>query len=132
MSVSKLNEYIRRFEDVIQSSPIIRVYEIHIDRKTEDIVYINGRIDFEDGSTLDFKEFIAAVGIDIEKYKYAYNYRKQDSLIFRYDNALDPRARKLSSFPHHLHLPPNSIAESLPKNIKDILNDIEDRMIEMR
>lgn len=130
--MSKLNEYIRRFEDVIQSSPIIRVYEIHIDRKTEDIVYINGRIDFEDGSTLDFKEFIAAVGIDIEKYKYAYNYRKQDSLIFRYDNALDPRARKLSSFPHHLHLPPNSIAESLPKNIKDILNDIEDRMIEMR
>ncbi len=127
--MSKLNEYIRRFEDAIQSSPIIRAYEIHIDRKTEDIVYINGKIDFEDGSTLDFKEFVASAGTDIEKYKYAYNYRKQDSLVFRYDNALDPRARKLPSFPHHLHLPPDMISESLPININEILNNIEDRMI---
>ncbi len=127
--MSKLNEYIRHFENTIQSSPLIGTYELHIDRKTEDIVYINGKIGFSDGSTLDFKEFVTAVGNEIDKYKYAYNYRKHDNLIFRYDNAPDPRARNLPSFPHHVHLPPDSIAESLSKNINDILNDIEDRMI---
>jgi len=43
--VLKLNEYIRRFEDAIQTSPIVRSYEIHVDRKTDDIAFINGMAD---------------------------------------------------------------------------------------
>ena len=128
--MSKLNEYVRSLEEAIQPSPVIRTYEIHIDRKTEDLVYINVKIDFEDGSILDFKEFIAATRGGIEKYKYAYNYRKHGTLMFRYDNASDPRARKLLSFPHHVHLPSNEIAESLPMDTHQILALIEDIMIE--
>jgi hypothetical protein len=130
--MSKLNEYIRCLEDSIQSSPLIGTYEIHIVHKTDDIGYIYGRIDFADGSMLDFKEFVAAIGgNDIEKYKYAYNYRNQTNLIFRYDNAADPRARRLTSFPHHVHLSSENIAESSPKNIDDILDEIEERIIKM-
>ncbi|HQG66880.1 MAG TPA: DUF6516 family protein [Smithella sp.] len=127
--MSKLNEYIRQIEDSIQSSPLIRAYDLHIDRKTEDIAYIYGRIEFLDSSLLDFKEFVAEVGDSIEKYKYAYNYRNQTSLVFRHDNASDPRARKLSTFPHHVHLPSDAIAESSSLNINDILSEIEEIIV---
>jgi len=37
--------------------------------------------------------------------KYAYNYlTRENTLIFRYDNALDPKARKLSTYPEHKHI----------------------------
>ena len=127
--MSKLNEYIRQIEDSIQSSPLIRAYDLHIDRKTEDIAYIYGRIEFLDSSLLDFKEFVAEVGDSIEKYKYAYNYRNQTSLVFRHDNASDPRARKLSTFPHHVHLPSDAIAEPSSLNINDILSEIEEIIV---
>ena len=127
--MSKLNKYIRHIEDSIQSSPLVRAYDIHIDRKTDDIAYIYGKIEFIDSSMLDFKEFVAEVGDSIEKYKYAYNYRNQANLIFRHDNASDPRARKLSSFPHHVHLPSDTIAESLSRNINDILSKIEEIIV---
>jgi hypothetical protein len=128
--VLKLNEYIRRFEDAIQTSPIVRSYEIHVDRKTDDIAYLSGMAEFSDGSMLDFKEFVAAARERIEKYKYAYNYRRQDQFVFRYDNAPDPRARNLPSFPHHVHLSSGKIARSLPKDICGILDCIENSMIE--
>jgi hypothetical protein len=83
-----------------------------------------------DGSMLDFKEFVAAARERIEKYKYAYNYRRQDQFVFRYDNAPDPRARNLPSFPHHVHLSSGKIARSLPKDICGILDCIENSMIE--
>ena len=36
--------------------------------------------------------------------KYGYNYQdKDESIIFRYDNALDPKARELSTYPDHKH-----------------------------
>jgi len=126
----KLNEYIRRFEEAIQTSPIVRSYALHVDRKTDDIAYLSGTAEFSDGSLLDFKEFVAATGEGIEKYKYGYNYRRQDQFVFRYDNAPDPRARKLPSFPHHVHFPSGEISESLPIDICRILGCIEDVLIE--
>jgi hypothetical protein len=36
--------------------------------------------------------------------KYGYNYFDKDgNLIFRYDNALDPKARELHTYPEHRH-----------------------------
>lgn len=36
--------------------------------------------------------------------KYGYNYLDKDgNLLFRYDNALDPMARELNTYPEHRH-----------------------------
>lgn len=123
--MSKLNEHIRDIEEAIQTSPLVRSYRIQIDQKTEHLALIKGEAHFSDGSVLDFTEFVAADRFNVEKYKYAYNYRSHEGLIFRYDNASDPRAKKLPSFPHHVHLSSGEIAKSSPKTIDEILDLIE-------
>jgi len=99
------------------------------DRKADDLVFISGNLDFKDGSRLDFKEFIEAASKRLIKLKYGYNYRKGSKLIFRYDNAPDPRARKLKFYPHHKHLEKGEIAESAEVNFQTVLEEIEDHII---
>lgn len=98
-----INEYLARTETLISLSPLVASYTLTIDRKTAEIAFLSGNIELRDGSTLDFKEFIEQIDESIEKYKYGYNYRREETVIFRYDNALDPRARDLASYPHHKH-----------------------------
>jgi hypothetical protein len=95
-----------------------------IDRKTEDIAFISGSIEFRDGSVLDFKEFCENTEHGIEKYKYAYNYRLHSDIIFRYDNAPDPNAKGLKTFPNHKHLK-DKIIESKQVDLKDVVEEIE-------
>jgi hypothetical protein len=99
-------------------------YQLNIDRKTQDLAFITGQIDFIDGSTLDFKEFVEKGDSGIEKYKYGYNYRKNFGLLFRYDNAPDPGARHLESFPHHKHTADGRIIESHEIVFEEVLKDI--------
>ena len=59
---------------------------------------------FADGSVLHFKEFLQ-LSPTVTRLKYAYQYvTASGSLIFRYDNARDPAARRLPSYPHHKHM----------------------------
>lgn len=125
-----INDYISKIKAVIHSFAIISSYNLNIDRKTEDIAFISGKIDFTDGSAVDFKEFIEKSDAGIEKYKYGYNYRKGDEVLFRYDNAHDPGAKKLASFPHHKHLGNGMIVESKPVNFWDVLEEIEKIILE--
>lgn len=120
-----INDYIACLEAIINSSPIVSSYNLHIDRKTSDIAFISGTIDFRDSSTLDFKEFVESAGDAIEKYKYAYNYRKGENNVFRYDNAPDPRAKGLKSFPHHKHIEDRRIVETEAIELLDALHEIE-------
>jgi ADP-dependent phosphofructokinase/glucokinase len=64
-----ISDYTAELESVINSSTIASSYNLNIDRKTTDIVFISGRIDFRDGTTLDFKEFIEGSEDTIDKYK---------------------------------------------------------------
>jgi hypothetical protein len=96
-------KYLLELETVINSFPFIAAYNLNIDRKTDDIAFISGRIEFKNGSILDFKKFIESINDKIEKYKYAYNFRTSSYHIFRHDNALDPGAKNLKTFPHHKH-----------------------------
>lgn len=114
-----------QLESVINSSPLVSSYNVTIDRKTNDIAYVSGTIELRDGTTLDFKEFIENRESGIEKYMYAYNYRSHSTVIFRYDNSPDPRAKKLETFPNHKHLRNDEIIESHETNISDILKEIE-------
>jgi len=123
-----INDYIFSIESIVYSISIATNYHFHIDRKTEDIAFISGRIDFKDGSMLEFKEFIEKTDSHIEKYKYGYNYRMNTDILFRYDNAPDPRAKKLTSFPHHKHLRNGNIIASKPVEFIDIIREIEEIM----
>ncbi|MDP3297152.1 MAG: DUF6516 family protein [Thermodesulfovibrionia bacterium] len=120
-----INDYIVQIESLINSFPIVSSYNLTIDRKTDDIVFISGNIEFRDGSILDFKEFLENTEQGIEKYKYGYNYRISSNILFRYDNAPDPRAKELKSFPYHKHLNNNEITESKQVDLKNVLEEIE-------
>jgi len=120
-----IDNYVVQLESAIASFPVVSSYNIAIDRKTNDIAFVSGTIEFRDGTTLDFKEFIESKESDIEKYKYAYNYRTHSSVIFRYDNSPDPRAKELETFPYHKHLKNDEIVKSQEINLLDVLKEIE-------
>ncbi len=121
-----INEYMSRLEELINSTSFIARYNLNIDRKSTDIAFISGRIDFRNGTILDFKEFIESTEKRVEKYKYAYHYRKGSNNIFRFDNAPDPRAKKTKTFPHHKHLHDENIVESKLIELSDVLSEIEE------
>ena len=120
-----INNYVVQLESVINSSPFVSSYNVTIDRKTNDIAFVSGTVEFRDGTTLDFKEFIENKESGIEKYMYAYNYRSHSTVIFRYDNSPDPRANKLETFPRHKHLKNDEIVGSQEINLVDVLKEIE-------
>jgi hypothetical protein len=120
-----IDKYILELELLISSFSIVSAYNLNIDRKTEDVAFISGIIEFRDGTTLDFKEFIDSTRFGIEKYKYAYNYRMSTDIIFRYDNAPDPRAKKTDTFPHHKHIKSGEIIDSKQMDLKKVLEEIE-------
>jgi len=121
-----INNYLARLEQLIVSFPLVSAYNITIDRKTEEIAFISGTIEFRDGTALDFKEFLESKEGGVEKYKYAYNFRTHSEVLFRYDNSPDPRARGLKTFPYHKHLKGGKIIEFRQIGLKDVLAEIEE------
>lgn len=119
-----MNEYLAKIEETVRFCFLVAAYQLNIDRKTQDMAFISGQIDFVDSSTLDFKEFVEKTDEEIEKYKYGYNYRKDSSVLFRYDNALDPGARCLNSFPHHKHLSDSKMVDSHAVSLEEVLAEI--------
>ena len=125
-----INEYLAHLENFIHASPIVSSYTLTIDRKTNDIVFLSGNVEFIDGSALDMKEFIESEENDREKYKYGYNYRKGAECIFRYDNAPDPKARKLSTFPHHKHTATGGLLPASSPSLEEIFEEITDHILD--
>ena len=120
-----IDSYILNLEFAINSFSLVASYNLNIDRKSEDIAFLSGRINFRDNSILYFKEFIESAGGQVKKFKYSYNYRQRDKDIFRYDNAPDPRARDLKTFPNHKHLDSGEIVESKKVDLPNVLGEIE-------
>ncbi|MFP4031805.1 MAG: DUF6516 family protein [Desulfococcaceae bacterium] len=67
-----------------------------------------------------------------EKYKYAYHFRKEDQLVFRYDNAPDPRAKPFDGFPHHRHTESGEIIPSSGMDFPEILDRVQDWILSGR
>jgi len=124
-----MNDYISKIDNLIKSCFVITAYQLHTDRKSEDMAFISGRIDFIEGSSLDFKEFVEKTFQGVEKYKYGYNYRKNSKIIFRCDNAPDPRAKHLNSFPHHRHTEEGNLVESHVVTLFEVLEQIQQRIL---
>lgn len=124
-----LNDYLEEIESLIRTSVIVVSYSLNIDRKTEEIVFVSGRLDFLNGSVLDIKEFVEETNHGIMKLKYGYNYRIASKVLFRYDNASDPRAKSLASYPHHKHLENGEIVQSREMSLSEVFTEIENMII---
>lgn len=120
-----MDAYLSSIEHLIRSCFVITGYRLNIERRTRDIAFIHGQIDFIDTSSLDFKEFVEKTESGIEKYKYGYNYRRGAVVSFRYDNAPDPGARHLNSFPHHKHMQDGAIEESRSVTLSEVIDEIQ-------
>lgn len=113
--------YFRQIEGIISNFPAITSREISFEKRTHRIGLIKGILTFHDNSQLHFKEFVD-VGNEIIKYKYAYHYQKNNTLIFRYDNHTYP----LKNIPqHHKHyLKEENIIKSSIPDLNTVLKEI--------
>lgn len=118
----RLRAYLLQIEKEIRQARFLSSYNLFIDETPPNLGFVKGVMYFIDGSELHFKEFIDAE-IEIEKIKYSYHYIQGNRLIFRYDNASDPKARELETYPHHKHTP-NKLLPSKQPQFKDVLEEI--------
>lgn len=100
----QIKDYLDEILNRISENPFILSQSLSFEERPPDSAFISGLITFTDGSKLHFKEFVVFKTYDFKVLKYGYNYLdKNEALIFRYDNALDPQAKKLSTYPEHKH-----------------------------
>ena len=120
-----INNYLAGLEKLITTHPLVSSYTLTVDRKTQDIAYIFGRIEFRGGSVLDIKEYVESKNTGVEKFMYGYNYRIESDVLFRYDNSPDPHAKGLNTFPHHKHQKNGKLMEGRQIDLVDVLREIE-------
>jgi len=108
-----LRDYVANLQALIAATPFVTATSFSYEERPPSAGLIKGNILFVDNSQLDFKEFLIFQPT-VQVIKYAYNYRKGDHPIFRYDNANDPAARNLSSFPVHKHVGSDILATKKP------------------
>jgi len=100
----QIKDYLDEILNLIAENPFILSQSLSFEERPPDSAFISGLITFTNGSKLHFKEFVVFKPYDFKALKYGYNYLdKNEALIFRYDNALDPQAKKLSTYPEHKH-----------------------------
>jgi hypothetical protein len=85
-----IDAYFSHVEDVISHAPKLLTTELVKDKRSPYIGFLEGRLHFQDGSLLQFVEFVN-VKTAVERYKYAYHYQDEAGrLVFRYDMAPAP------------------------------------------
>ncbi len=101
-------------------------HEIVYEERYSDILYISGFVTFIDISRLDLKEYIIFRLADPNYVKYAYNYMDSENrLVFRYDNAMDPKGRDLPAYPEHKHTLLDGITATPRPSFLDVLDEIK-------
>jgi hypothetical protein len=108
-----LREYASTLQDLIAATPFVTSTSFSYEERPPSAGVIKGSILFADNSQLDFREYLIFQPT-AQVVKYAYHYRKGVHLIFRYDNANDPVAKNLSTFPAHKHVGSDILAIEKP------------------
>ncbi len=83
---------------------------------------IDGTLYFADGSRLEFSERVAIVGARPVRRDYRYQYVRDHTPVFRYDNA--PHHPQLPGFPHHKHVGRKTIAATEPF-LQEVIQEAE-------
>jgi hypothetical protein len=127
----QIKDYLNEILDVLSANPFIESQNLAFEERSPNAAFITGTIVFTNSAKLHFKEFVVFKPEGANIVKYGYNYSSKDEdLIFRYDNALDPQAKKLSTYPEHRHTPEKLLPAKSPA-LKEILREISD-MIEKK
>ncbi|MEW6543203.1 MAG: DUF6516 family protein [Nitrospirota bacterium] len=110
----QLTEYAERVRAQILQIPSVLFHSLAYEDRPPTAGLVKGSVTFSDGSRLHFREFLR-LGEPIIRMKYAYHYvSASGGLLFRYDNALDPAAKHLASYPDHKHLPHSIVPSESP------------------
>ena len=96
-------DYASRIRSDILETPHVVSHSLGYEDRPPVAGIVKGSATFSDGAALHFKEYLQ-LNPNIIRLKYAYHYVSANgNLIFRYDNARDPAARDLPTYPHHKH-----------------------------
>ena len=117
-----LKDYLAALQALIATAPFVTATSFSYEERPPSAGLIKGNILFADGSQLDVKEFLITQPA-LRVIKYGYHYRMGTQLIFRYDNANDPAARNLPTFPSHKHIPAGILAAEKP-SLEQVLQEI--------
>ena len=122
----RIDEYFRTVQNVIASSPLIRLSNVTYEQRGTSEGFIRGELTFVDGSTLHIREFVD-VEISIERLMYVYQYANAfNQFVFRYDNTGHHKKLGLATYPHHKHegSEKNVIASNSP-TLPEVFQEIE-------
>ncbi len=117
----RIESYFAQLRKLIASCAVVASWQYEEDVRTSTLGSFKARINFIDGSFLDFREFVDTSPRPVLRYSYSYHYQKNEQLIFRYDNA--PHHPELPGFPHHKHLA-DSTVDCRPPGLKEVLAEI--------
>lgn len=121
-----LKKYLTTLQTLITETPFVTSTSFNYEERPPTVGLVKGTLIFADNSQLDFKEFIITQPI-LKVVKYAYNYRKGNLSIFRYDNANDPAAKNLPTYPSHKHVP-QGILEAQQPSLRQVLQEIVSKL----
>ena len=124
-----LHEYLDGIQSAIERyslAELILATDISSDFRTEKVGIIRGKIAFIDESALHFTEYLD-LRYGIDKLTYSFHYQdKDDSLIFRYDNA---RHKPALDCRDHKHLIGGGAVPSPQPEFKEILTEITELLL---
>jgi hypothetical protein len=124
----RIKDYLNGILNVVAANPHVKSQSISFEERPPNAAYITGTVTFIDLSKFHFKEFIVFKSGSVNILKYGYSYlSKKDTLIFRYDNAFDPKAKKLSTYPEHKHTSKGLLPAQKP-TFKEILEEISESL----
>jgi hypothetical protein len=119
-----ITNYFAEFDEIINRTDFVASSDIQKRKVNSFLGVIEGKIIVED-KTLEILEVIIISDQKLLRKKYKYHFQDYDnSLIFRYDNA--PHHKELETFPHHKHLPENTMACKEPNllQIFSLINEL--------
>ncbi len=126
----QITDYFDQILSNLDTVAEISSQNITFDQRSNFIGYIRGDIYFIDDSRLHFSEYVD-VEWDIDRIKYSYHFMRKDKFLFRYDNAPDPRAKALKTYPHHKHTADGQIVESTAPTLAEVIAEIRTLFIKI-
>ena len=119
-----ITDYFNQMPANLDGVTAISSRNIIFDQRSDVAGYIRGVIDFTDGSQLHFSEYVN-VEWGINRMKYSYHFMQKNQLLFRYDNASNPKARRLKTYPHHKHTTDGKMIESSAPTLVEVIAEIQ-------
>ena len=122
----QIEEYFRAQKEFIDSFPLVHLSNITFDKRGTHVGFIRGRLQFIDGSILEWREYLD-VELTEDRIMYVYQYMDSSkTIIFRYDNTGHRKRLGLHTYPDHKHQgAEDNILPSLRQDLTMVLREIE-------